>query len=160
MSAFKTVITCLAMLMTSHHAMCQEPTNCADGASIRKFNGPKPLIQILWKSLKGTKVPIWKRGEFHEQEFNYLGHITTEHTLHLVNFTTIWGQSCRATKRLLVFDSKNRLLGMYSHLESEIKNIQNNRLIHESGQADFTNGPPSKIENATFESAYSIRKGY
>lgn len=103
---------------------------------------------------------MWKRGEFHEQEFRYLGQTKSAHPYHLVNFVTTWGRSCRATKRLLVFDSQLHFVGMYSHLDPEVKSLNGNQLILESGQVDFSVPPPEKIEDSEFESAASTLKHY
>mgnify|MGYP001321826265 CR=1 FL=1 len=126
----------------------------------RNLIGPSPLVNQLWNNSKAGKVPMWKPSEFHEQEFRYLGQTQSVHPYHLVNFITIWGQSHRATKRLLVFDSKLHFVGMYSHLDPEVKSLQGNILTHASGQADFSIAPPAKIENSVFESAPSICKGH
>jgi hypothetical protein len=126
----------------------------------RSLIGPRPLVQKLWHSAKSAKVPMWKPSEFTEQEFRYLGQTQSNNPYHLVNFVTIWGQAQRATKRLLVFDSRCRLVGMYSHLDPEVLSLKGNQLILESGQADFSVSPPAKIENSEFESGAAIRKGY
>jgi len=126
----------------------------------RKLVGPRPLIEQLWRTAKSAKVPMWGPKEFYEQEFRYLGQTQTAQAYHLVNFVTIWGQSHRATKRLLVFDSRFHFLGMYSHLDPGVQSLKGNLLIHESGQADFSAGPPAKIENSVYESASSVLHGY
>ncbi len=140
-------------------AQGQQVPDCSDGASIRRFIGPKPLIHSLWKSLKATKVPLWAKGQFHEQEFKYLGITQSAKPVHLVLFSTVWGGSCRATNRLLVFDQSNQFIGMYSHLSS-VKGFENGRLTLESGFADFQSSIPGEIDSSSFESADSVRLRY
>ena len=160
MSISKSILITIALLATISHVIPEEPPKRGTKASIRKFIGPRPLVHTLWNNLKGTKVPLWRVREFHEQEFCYLGRTNEESYFQLVNFTTIWGQSSHATKRLLIFDSKNQFFGMYSQLDAQVQKLDGSILIFKSGRADFKNGPPSTIENSTFESAQSILKGY
>ena len=140
-------------------AQGQQVTDCSDGASIRRFVGPKPLVQSLWQNLQSTKVPLWAKGEFHDQEFKYLGLAQSAKPVHLVLFSTTWGSSCRATNRLLVFDQSNQFIGMYSHLNT-VKGFEKGRLALESGFADFQSGTPGVIDSSSFESAESVRLGY
>jgi hypothetical protein len=137
----------------------QRVPDCSDGASIRRFVGPKPLIQSLWQNLQATRVPLWAKGEFHDQEFKYLGLTQSTKPVQLVLFTTTWGSSCRATNRLLVFDQSNRFLGMYSQLNT-VKGFEQGRLLLESGSADFQSGIPGVIDSSGFESAESVKLGY
>jgi len=140
-------------------AQGQQAPDCSDGASIRRFVGPKPLIQSLWHNLQTTKVPLWAKGEFHDQEFKYLGSTQSGKSVHLVLFGTTWGSSCRATIRLLVFDHSNQFIGMYSHLNS-VKGFEQGHLALESGFADFQSGIPEKIDSSSFESAESVKLRY
>ncbi|WP_285578116.1 hypothetical protein [Geothrix limicola] len=118
-----------------------------------------PLVQSLWQNLQATKVPLWAKGEFHDQEFKYLGSTQSSKSVHLVLFTTTWGSSCRTTNRLLVFDQSNQFIGMYSHLNT-VKGFEQGRLALESGFAEFQSGIPGKIDSSSFESAESVRLGY
>ena len=140
-------------------AQGQQVSDCSDGASIRRFVGPKPIVQSLWQNLQATKVPLWAKGEFHDQEFKYLGLTQSANPVHLVLFSTTWGTSCRATNRLLVFNQSNQFIGMYSHLNT-VKGLKQGRLALESGFADFQSGIPRKIDSSSFESAESVRLGY
>jgi hypothetical protein len=137
----------------------QQVPDCSDGASIRRFVGPKSLVQALWQSLQSTKVPLWAKSEFHDQEFKYLGLTQSAKPVHLVLFSTTWGSSCRATNRLLVFDQSNKFIGMYSHLNT-VKGFDQGRLVLESGSADFQSGIPGKIDSSSFESAESVKLSY
>jgi hypothetical protein len=140
-------------------ALSQQVPDCSDGASIRRFVGPKPLLQSLWQNLQATKVPLWAKGDFHSQDFRYLGLTQSAKPIHLVLFSTTWGSSCRATNRLLVFDQSNQFIGMYSHLNT-VKGFERGRLVLESGSADFQSGIPGEIDSSGFESAESVRLGY
>jgi len=147
------------LALSNGQTIAQGTPNCNDGASIRHFVGPHPLVDSFWKNLQGTKVPLWAEGEFHQQEFKYLGLTESSKPVHLVLFSTIWGDSCRATNRLLVFDQNHQFLGMYSHLNSILR-LKSNHLVLESGTADFTSGPPNKIDMSIWESALSVKSAY
>jgi hypothetical protein len=140
-------------------AQGQPVPDCSDGASIRRFVGPKPLVKSLWQNLQATKVPLWAKGEFHHQEFKYLGLTQSVKPVQLVLFSTTWGSSCRATNRLLVFDQSNHFIGMYSHLNT-VKGLEKGRLLLEYGPVDFQSGIPGEIDSSSFESAESVRLKY
>jgi len=149
---------CLRLLLVLALATYGSVTASYAATPRRSLVGPRPLVQQLWRSAGSAGVPMWKASEFHEQEFRYLGSTQSNNPYHLVNFVTIWGQSRRATKRLLIFDSNRQLVGMYSHLDPEVLSLRGNSLILEHGLADFSVSPPAKIENALFESASSIER--
>ena len=137
----------------------QQVPDCSDGASIQRFVGPKSLVRSLWQNLQTTKVPLWAKGEFHDQEFKYLGLTQSAKPIQLVLFTTTWGSSCRTTNRILVFDQSDQFVGMYSHLNT-VKGFEHGRLVLESGFADFQSSIPGVIDSSRFETAESIRLGY
>lgn len=89
---------------------------CDDGASIRRLHGPRSrLIQLMKSARSSGDSPFWKSGGFHSEDVYYVGRITNakQVSFQIVWMTTSWGQACRGTNRLLVFDSDDHFLGSY-----------------------------------------------
>lgn len=158
MTRIPTLLWC-SVLGIALAAQSPAKPDCSDGASIRRFVGPKKNTQALWLSLRGTKVPLWSKGEFHDQEFRIMGTAGSANQFQLVLFTTTWGQACRATTRLLVFDRANRFLGMYSGLDTPVT-LAGGQIQLGSLLIPFTEVPPVHLGSYTWESADSIKSNY
>jgi hypothetical protein len=128
--------------------------NCDDGASVRSFNGPTETVQSFWRELKRSGVPTWGKGSFHRQEFNYIGLIKSNQPLHVVWFYTEWGQSCRATNRLLLFSKNGKFIGSYSGVGEPSKIVNGNTLqFLQIEPVSFSSGPPLWLDSNKFETA-------
>ncbi len=152
-------LLCCGVLGIGLAAQSPIKSDCSDGASIRRFVGPEKTTQSLWLALHETKVPLWSQGEFHDQEFRLLGAAGATDQFQFVLFTTTWGQACRATTRLLVFDRANRFLGMYSGLDTLVGLI-GGQLQLGSLQIPIHESLPAYLGSSTWESADSIKSGY
>ena len=91
---------------------------------------------------------LHRHGEFDEELFAYVGCVSiAEHCWHVVYLSTTWGQSCRATHRLLVFQEDRAYLGQYSHFSLEPIGVEGNAVIFGDGSTiSFgESGPPAKV---------------
>ncbi len=97
---------------------------------------------VLKKNKVGKEFVFGKWNEKGETEthLTYLGKVKTKSgkIYKVMNSTWIWGLSCRATNRILIFNEKNQYLGNYrvtlvSDLPSKLKN---GNLIFENLNSD------------------------
>lgn len=128
---------------------------CDDGASVRRRTGPEPLTSRLWTRIgHEATVPVWEAGTFHEQEFRYIGSVRGASRLHLVWFSTTWGQGCRATNRLLVYDAGGHLLGHYGLISAKPVRVSGAAVAFDDGTSvSFRNGIPEQIDDTRFTRA-------
>jgi hypothetical protein len=91
--------------------------SCTQQTLAREVRGPTPLVQKLRHSaLSASKYLFFADSQFHEERFTYIGRVKNKQNFwHAVLLETIWGQSCKLTPRLLIFDSSGRYLGQFSH---------------------------------------------
>jgi hypothetical protein len=128
--------------------------NCDDGASQRSFNGPNKTVQSLWRELKHSGIPIWEKGSFHRQEFNYIGLVKSNQPLHVAWLYTESGQSCRATKRLLLFSKNGKFIGSYANVDEPSKIVNGSTLqFLQIEPTNFASGPPLWLDSNKFEAA-------
>lgn len=118
--------------------------NCSDNAQIREVKGEKIRAEALYDLIK-EKETSW-RDNFHDEEFHYIGRL--ENGLEIAQLTTVWGQACRATNRLLIFH-KNQFIGNYGGIPDTPK-ISVNKLIYDyakklGSEIDFQKGIPKEV---------------
>ena len=117
---------------------------CDDDAQLRVVKGVGDRAGTLYGSIKGDE-PSWSQ-DFHKETFVYLGRLNSGYEVaHLV---TLWGQSCRATNRLLLF-LKGHYMGNFAGI-TEIPEVQGNRLVYTFDEAirqviDFEFGIPEEV---------------
>lgn len=80
----------------------------------RVVKGGKPTATALYGNLKNIESGAWKDG-FWDETFIYIGDVHTRNgKVYKIGFlTTVWGEACRATNRLFIFNSDNDCLGQY-----------------------------------------------
>ncbi|MBE8725489.1 hypothetical protein [Flavobacterium hungaricum] len=90
---------------------------------LRKNSIGKEFVFGKWDERK------WDKIEGTETHLTYLGSVKTQKgkTYKIMNSVWIWGLSCRATNRILIFNGKNQYIGNYyvtteTNLPTELKN--------------------------------------
>ncbi len=88
---------------------------CDAGRSVRALSGPEPLTTDLRKSAEAGGVELFADGDFDREEFNYIGPLTLKNGthLHVAQVETTWGESCRLTRRVLLYSDRLAYLGQY-----------------------------------------------
>lgn len=92
-------------------------------ASERRWKGGE---ESRLEKLLGETDVSWEVGKFHYETMTYIGR--TRSGLQLAYLKTVWGLSCRATNRLLVFTSDDKYLGDYKIGPIEKMRIKGNSL--------------------------------
>lgn len=109
-----------------------------------------PVAEHLYQVACRADAGPWQKG-FSEERFTFIGSLTSENGVRfqVAFLSTIWGQSGRATNRLLVYSDKGRYLGRYSGLSSsEPPTIISTSAVKFSVPAEYGNevkfnaGPP------------------
>src|SRR5690554_2363334 len=116
---------------------------------------------VLKKNLIGKEFVFGKWNENGETEthLTYLGKVKSKKgkTYKIMNYTWIWGQSGRATNRILIFNEKNQYLGNYyvtldtylpTKLENGIlifKNLDDDCDKNTSSKVNLKNGLPKQF---------------
>jgi hypothetical protein len=87
---------------------------CHSTREKRTVIGSEPTASILYAKIRDIYMGSWKSG-FWDETFTYVGDTHTQDgkTYKIGYLVTIWGESCRATRRLFVFDHNNDYLGQY-----------------------------------------------
>lgn len=105
-----------AIVVITVPASADEPTGigCDTNAMKREVVGPKPTADVLYAHLHDVDMGAWDDG-FSKETFTYIGEVRTKagKTYKLGYLATVWGQACRQTTRLYIFDADNRPLGHY-----------------------------------------------
>ena len=126
---------------------------CGQGRSQNTLVGPAPLTAQLHASAKnqGGESIFFSKGQFEKETFRYLGEVTVSSAKkwHIVFLTTIWGESCRSTPRLLIFNEDKIFVGQYSHFGPRNIIIDGDTLLFEDADPRYGNkvkfessGPP------------------
>ncbi len=110
---------CLAVVAEDERALRQSGPSvtdaCTPGRSKRVLHGPQPLVAELRHAVPTSADVLFPDGEFMLEDFSYVGRVDNgSHAWQLAHLTTVWGQACRATSRLLVFDDQRRYLGNFA----------------------------------------------
>lgn len=125
---------------------------CDTNAQKRLVVGPKPTADVLYAHLHEVDMGAWDDG-FSEETFTYIGEVHTKagKTYKIGYLSTEWGEACRATNRLYIFDGENRPLGHYYGIGIDPRKIIINGttlklpLDPNSGNTlDLENGPPKE----------------
>lgn len=112
---------------------------CGLNKSKRILQGPEKLLsQLHKKAEKASDPPFFPQGKFDEEEFKYVGKIklSEKDRYELVLLTTTWGESCRATRRLLVFNSDGVYLGNYGSLPEEPSKLTGSKVQFPFDESD------------------------
>lgn len=134
-----------AMLLSSTASIAEG--NCDTGRSEVHVSGPQPLIQELIEAVPQSAGIFFEHGKFHRAQVNYVGRLTGDRTSwDLVYLSTDWGDSCRETKRLLVFDATGSYVGSYSGVDQPAL-LTADRIIFPTGEeARFEHAsPPDRL---------------
>ena len=124
---------------------------CDSGRSVRRVVGSQELVGRLRASAeKATNSPFLTRGTFDEEEMRYLGRTASPGSFDLVLLTTTWGEACRATRRLLVFDNSGIYLGSYAGLSEVPTRLAGNALLfpvqpQHGDQIEFSAPQPAPV---------------
>jgi len=155
--------------------------------------GGKWQVEVPYQKLKGylNEKPIVSNEDFqnslqeealrevgfdkndtvvHKETFMYLGYVISHNKkYHIGNFETIWGDSWRSTKRIIVFSEAGNYVGDYGLPNSFPTAIIDNRYLlfpeptlgNLAGKKiDFSEGIPNEIffdgENISFDKKYPV----
>lgn len=103
-----------AILLLSTFAESQECPN----KSVRKVEGEEPIASNLYKAAKKTYMGAWEDGEFNTETFSYIGELKYENVkLYVTYLHTVWGPSCRATLRLMFWNTELKQVGQYVSID-------------------------------------------
>ena len=117
---------------------------CDDNAQLRVVKGADDRAGALYGLIKGDE-PSWSQG-FHQETFVYLGRLKSGYEV--AHMVTLWGQSCRATNRLLLF-SQGLYKGNFGGI-ADVPEVRGNMLVYEFDEAmgraiNFEYGIPEEI---------------
>lgn len=103
------VLYAFAPLVASAH-----DSPCHIDVEKRIVVGRQPTANVLYAHIKHVEMGSWPNG-FWDETFTYIGdaQATSGKTYRIAYLRTIWGNSCRATNRLFIFDGDNKYLGQY-----------------------------------------------
>lgn len=127
-------------------------TGCDTNAKKRVVIGPKPTADTLYAHLHGLDMGAWEDG-FSEETFTYIGEVRTKagKTYRIGYLSTVWGEACRATSRLYIFDGDDRPLGHYDGVIMDPRKVAISgaelkfRFDPKDGNTlDLGNGPPEQ----------------
>ena len=104
-----------ALLLLPNLAFAGEPL--CTGHEKRIVKGDEPTANVLYKKLKDIESGSWESG-FWNETFTYIGDAHTKSgKVYRIGFLiTVWGEACRATNRLFIFNSDNVCLGQYGDI--------------------------------------------
>ena len=128
-------------------ASAAAPT-CDPGRGVVTTRGPEPLTTQLRNVAAARDDLLFRQGQFDEELFVYVGCVAVgELCWHVVYLSTTWGQSCRATHRLLVYQEDLAYVGQYSNFSLEPVGIEGSAVIFGDGsRISFgESGPPAKV---------------
>jgi hypothetical protein len=122
---------------------------CGNAHKKRTVKGAEPTASALYYELKSIESGSWKDG-FWDETFMYIGDARTKSgNVYRIGFlTTVWGEACRATNRLFIFNSDNVCLGQYGDMREPPVKISGSILyfpfkVMEGNTLDLENGPPA-----------------
>ena len=133
-----------------------EESSCDSATDRRELIGPGPLTEKLHVEATSQNL-LFNNGEFHDERFSYIGAVRTVGgaAWHVALVVTTWGQSCRATSRLLIFDRDLHFKGQYSHFQVRRFRVEGASILiadaeqEDGNRIDFDDhGPP---ETAHFD---------
>lgn len=142
----KTII--IALLLIPVVAFAAGPP-CGNVHEKRTVKGVEPTATALYNELKNIESGSWKDG-FWDETFIYIGDARTKSgKVYRIGFlATVWGEACRATNRLFIFNSDNVCLGQYGDMREPPVKISGGILyfpfnVMEGNTLDLENGPPA-----------------
>jgi hypothetical protein len=144
-AGFFRVILAAATFASSGAAVADD--SCATGRSEVQIAGPQPLIQELIKAVPESAGVFFEPGQFDRTQVSYIGRLTVARVFwDLVYLSTYWGESCRETKRLLVFNAAGSYVGNYGGIDQP-DHLAEDRIIFPAGeQVQFDHaGPPDSL---------------
>lgn len=127
-----------------------ESNSCNTNAEKRTVIGKEPTAKVLYAKLANIELGSWKSG-FSDETFTYIGivHTKKRKTYKIGYLSTVWGESCRATNRLFIFDGNNKYLGQYDGIMLDPKRVWiAGAVLHfpfksdDGNTLDLANGPP------------------
>lgn len=155
--------------LSAEYSAASPPEKCGSNQSRRISIGPEKILSQLHKNAETSlNPPFFPLGQFHEEEFKHVGKIKVsgKTTFELVLLTTTWGESCRATRRLLVFGADGAYIGNYGSLPDEPSKLTGTKVQfpfdEETGSTIDFGGvkPPPEVrldgEILNFEAAESV----
>lgn len=105
---------------------------CAAGGS--RIEGPEPLTGRLLAAIPASAGVRFATGTFASEQIDYVGRVAgSSESWQLLYIVTTWGESCRATARLLVFDAAGRYAGNYPGVARPDR-IAGDRLVFPTGE--------------------------
>lgn len=125
---------------------------CHSDSEKRIVAGQQSTASTLYAHIQHIDMGSWDK-DFWDETFTYIGdaHTKSGVTYKIGFLETIWGESCRATLRLFIFDIRNKYLGQYYGIEVKGKDIKINGAAllfpfdaSEGNTLDLENGPPKR----------------
>jgi|GEM_PF-4905734 len=132
---------------------------CAPGASRVLVNGPQPVVSLLLAAIPPSAGVRFAPGTFDSEQVDYVGPVPKDRVAwQLLHITTTWGEACRATTRLLVFDRAGNYLGNYYGVARPDRVI-GDRILFPTGEEIRFDGaePPARL--FVDGEAFSFAKG-
>jgi hypothetical protein len=131
MSLITKIISFVAVATVVHGGISSGfASGCDSGRSVQRVVGPADTVAKLRASAEASaNSPFFTYGEFEEEELHYIGRTSDPGAFDLVLLETTWGESCRMTRRLLVFDNAGNYLGNYGGLSDAPTRLTGNTLF-------------------------------
>jgi hypothetical protein len=127
-------------------------TGCAPGRSLRLLDQPGDVAKKLFESARTSKPsPFFPTGTFDQEQFRYLGRVEATPTLffEIAIVETTWGEACRMTRRILVFDKSGEYLGNFAGISKPPLRLEHQAILfsflpEDGNRIDFSIGsvPP------------------
>ncbi len=122
---------------------------CGSGVSVRYLAGPEPMASELHSVAQQVPGLFFGRGDFDEERFTYVGAVRTAggKVWHVAYLNTVWGATCRATSRLLIFAADRSFAGQYAGLIVRPFRIDADTIIFDA--------PPGATNGLTFRLTFT-----
>jgi hypothetical protein len=122
---------------------------CGSGVSVRYLAGPEPVASELHAVAQQVPGLFFGRGDFDEERFTYVGAVRTGggKVWHVAYLSTVWGTSCRATSRLLIFAADKSFVGQYAGMLARPFRIDADSIIFDA--------PPGAADRLTFRLTFT-----
>lgn len=124
---------------------------CDPGRSLRELVGPaETLTRLRAAAERADPSVFFDRGQFDLERLIYLGRATGSGAYQAAALEVTWGQACRMTKRLLIFDARGGYVGYYGGFDESPSRLEGTVVLFPfkadlGDRIDLAGGPPKEV---------------